>query len=111
MVSLFGNTLLDITCEQTVNGDLGAINSHGKSHPSLDILASALAWTYIPVTVRRLPRLFPYTLEKCARFFGKGVLHLGPIGPLVAKRLELGGPSGDFGIDFLILLLHITWHD
>lgn len=98
MIPLFGNTLLDLSCKLTVDRDLGAINPHGKPHPTLDLLDQAMRWIYIPVTARRLPRVISYPLEAGQRFIlAKGLLHLGKVGPLVLERLERGGSATDLG--------------
>ena len=97
MVPLFGNALFDLSCKLTVNRDLGAINPHGKIHPSVDILDQAMKWIYIPVTARRLPRVISYPLEICQGLLAKGLLHLDAVGPLVLERLEHGGSDTDFG--------------
>jgi hypothetical protein len=97
MVPLFGNALFDLSCKLTVDRDLGAINPHGKIHPSVDILDQAMKWIYIPVTARRLPSVISYPLEICQGFLAKGLLHLDAVGPLVLERLEHGGSDTDFG--------------
>ncbi|KAH6681917.1 cytochrome P450 [Halenospora varia] len=95
MVPLFGNTLFDLSCKLTVDRDLGAINPHGKIHPSVDILDQAMKWIYIPVTARRFP-LVSTIMDLCQGFLAKGLLHLDAVGPLVSTRLEKGGSDTDF---------------
>ena len=98
MVALFGNAIYDLSCKLTIDRDLGAINPHGKIHPSVDLLDRAVKWIYIPVTARRLPRVISYPLEICERsLLAKGVLHLGAVGSLVLERLKHGGSATDFG--------------
>jgi len=97
MIPLFGNALFDLSCKLTVDRDIGAINPHGKIHPSVDILDQAMKWIYVPVTARRLPRIISYPLEICQGFLAKGLLHLDAVGPLVMERFDKGGSDTDFG--------------
>jgi hypothetical protein len=99
---IFGNALFDIICKLTVDEDLHAINPNGQAHPSVYTLTSALEWIYIPVMARHILWAFSYPLEMYASFVGKGVLHLGPVGPLISKRLEKGGSNPDFGMTSLV---------
>jgi hypothetical protein len=97
MNPLFGNALFDLSCKLTVDRDLGAINPHGKIHPSVDLLDQAMKWIYIPVTLRRLPRVISYPIEVSQGVLAKGLLHLDAVGPLVLERLEHGGSDTDLG--------------
>lgn len=96
MTPVFGNALFDLSCKMTVDRDLGAINPHGKTHPSVDLLDQAMRWIHIPVTAWRLPWVISQPLEMCLQFlFAKGLLHLDTVGPLVLGRLEHGGSPTD----------------
>jgi hypothetical protein len=102
VVPIFGNALFDIMCKLTVDEDLHAINPNGQAYPAVNTLTSALEWIFIPIMARQILGSLSYPLEMCARFVGKGVLHLGPVWPMLSKRLEKGGSNLDFGITSLI---------
>jgi hypothetical protein len=99
MLPFLQNTLFDLTCKLTVDRDLGAINPHGKLHPSISTLNQAIRWICVLITARRLPRMLSYPLEICQGFMAQGVLQIYAVRSLVMERLKCRETSTDFGTD------------